>query len=251
MAKLNLAEIRRQNATALKQYERFGVKLFTKALKEQAKNFDPKIMQDAYLEFYSKVFIDSVKKEYNRIRVREKVFTPSEFFLSTWTAWIRDWVKNDLRLVINIVNENTRQKITDILESSIEQNLNPFLTAKLIAKEVGDIKRARAIARTESTRAMSMGKEQAANQWVNETGQNLYKIWVWGGSHDPRIQHQQAQNKPIPKNDFFKFIDSLGKEVLMLKPGDLSGGASQNINCSCTVVYFSERYARRNYPDAF
>jgi len=37
----------------------------------------------------------------------------------------------------------------------------------------------------------------------------------------------------------------------MLKPGDLSGGAAQTVNCSCTIVYISERFARRNYPEAF
>jgi len=37
----------------------------------------------------------------------------------------------------------------------------------------------------------------------------------------------------------------------MQKPGDLSGGASQTINCGCTIVFISERYARRNYPESF
>jgi hypothetical protein len=37
----------------------------------------------------------------------------------------------------------------------------------------------------------------------------------------------------------------------MDKPGDISGGAVNTVNCSCTVVYVSERYARRNYPESF
>lgn len=251
MAKINLAQIRRQNATALKQYERFGTKLFTKALKEQAKNFDPKIMQDAYVEFYTKVFVDSAKKEYNRIRVREKVFAPSDFFLSVWTSWIKDWVLTNLGTLISSVNENTLSKIQETLAMAVEQGLNPFMTARLLARQVGSVTRARAIARTESTRANAMGKERSATEWANESGQNLYKIWVWGGSREPRIQHLEAQNKPIPKDAFFTFTNPNGLEVAMLKPGDMSGGAAQTINCSCTVVYFSERYARRNYPEAF
>ena len=251
MAKLNLAQIRRQNANALKKYERFGVKLFTKALKEQAQDFDPKIMQDAYLEFYTKVFVDSAKKEYNRIRVREKVFTPSDFFLSVWTNWIKDWVRSSLSELVQLVNDNTFNIIQETLADAIEQGLNPFETARLLSRQVGSVTRARAIARTESTRANAMGKERSATEWANESGQNLYKIWVWGGSREPRIQHLEAQNKPIPKDAFFTFTNPDGLEVAMLKPGDLSGGAAQTINCSCTVVYFSERYARRNYPEAF
>jgi hypothetical protein len=251
MAKLNLAEIRRQNANALKQYERFGTKLFTKALKEQAKEYDPKIMEKAYLDFYDRVFIDSVKKEYNRIRVREKVFAPSDFFLSMWRAWIQDWVKSNLNELIRRVNDNTFAIIQDTLAQAIGENLNPFMTARLLASQVGSITRARAIARTESTRANAMGKEQSANQWASESGQALWKVWVWGGSKDPRIQHLEAQNKPIPKDAFFTFTNPDGSQAVMLKPGDLSGGASQTINCSCTIVYISERFARRNYPEAF
>jgi hypothetical protein len=251
MAKLNLAQIRRQNATALKKYERFGVKLFTKALKEQAKNFDPKIMENAYLDFYNRVFIDSARKEYNRIRVQEKVFTPSDLFLATWRAWIQNWVLTNLGTMITAVNETTLGKIQETLALATEQGLNPFMTARLLASEIGSPSRARAIARTESTRANAMGKEQSANQWARESSQNLYKIWVWGGSKEPRIQHIEAQNKPIPKDAFFQFTNPNGLQVAMLKPGDLSGGAAQTVNCSCTIVYISERFARRNYPEAF
>jgi len=55
------------------------------------------------------------------------------------------------------------------------------------------------------------------------------------------------QNKPIPKDSFFIGIN--GKP--MSKPGDLSGGPENTINCSCTVVYISERFARKNYPESF
>ena len=37
----------------------------------------------------------------------------------------------------------------------------------------------------------------------------------------------------------------------MDKPGDQKGGAAQTINCSCVVVYVSESYARRNFPETF
>jgi len=68
MPKLNLTQIRTRNNRVLKQYENYGVKVFRKALIEQATNPDPKIMLDAYLLFYERVFVDAAKREYNRIR---------------------------------------------------------------------------------------------------------------------------------------------------------------------------------------
>lgn len=252
MAKLNPAKIRMANAIKLKRYERFGIKVFTEALKAQAVP-NPSIlpMQEAYIRFYQEVFVDSAKREWNRIRVQEKSFIPSDFFLNTWREWIKDWVLQNLGFLITEVTETTRKKVQEILGNAIEQGLNPFQTQALLLDQIPDVKRARAIARTESTRANNEGLKKSAEDWSRETGANLYKLWFWGGSREPRIQHFEAQNKPIKKDDFFKFTDPKGNVVLMEKPGDIAGGASQTINCSCSVVYISERFARRNYPEAF
>jgi hypothetical protein len=71
-----------------------------------------------------------------------------------------------------------------------------------------------------------------------------------GGSREPRFQHIQAQDKPIRADQPFVFTTK-GVEVFMDKPGDQNGGAAQTINCSCVVVYISEAYARRNFPNTF
>ena len=64
------------------------------------------------------------------------------------------------------------------------------------------------------------------------------------------IQHIQAQDKPIRADQFFVFTTN-GVEVFMDKAGDINGGAAQTVNCSCVVVYVSEAYARRNFPNTF
>ena len=253
MRLINYSKVRRSAQADLKRYERLGVKMFTKALKLQAvPNPSPLPMQKAYIDFYTAVFVDSARKEFNRIRQdnREKAFIPDDFFLNTWVAWIKDWVLQNLSQLIFDVNTNTNNKIKQIVAEGIEAGLNPFQIEQLLLEQIPDIKRARAIARTESTRAFNEGKKKSAQDWANQTGVILWKIWIHGGAKEPRLQHIQAQNKPIPASSFFLFTTK-GVQVLMDKPGDINGGAAQTVNCSCVVVYVSESYARRNFPDAF
>lgn len=254
MRLINYSKVRRSAATDLKKYERLGVKIFTDALKLQAKpNPSPLPMQEAYVKFYQTVFVDSAKKEFDRIRQdnREKAFVPDDFFLNTWKEWIRDWVLQNLGGLITDVNDNTLKQIQQTLGEGIDQGLNPFQLEKLLFETIPNINRARAIARTESTRAYNEGKKRSATDWANQTGTKLWKIWIHGGAKEPRFQHIQAQNKPIPANSFFEFISPKIGVVQMDKPGDINGGAAQTVNCSCVVVYVSEAYARRNFPDAF
>jgi len=254
MRKINYSKVRRSAQADLKKYERLGVKIFTEALKEQAKPVVPLLpMQNAYVQFYQTVFIDSARKEFNRIRQdnREKAFIPDDFFLNTWKEWIKDWVSQNLGQLILDVTDTTQKKVNEILAQGIEDGLNPFQIEQLLLEFIPDIKRARAIARTESTRAYNEGKKKSATDWANQTGTQLWKIWIHGGAKEPRIQHIQAQDKPIRSDLFFEFTNPNLSVVQMDKPGDINGGAAQTINCSCVVVYISEAYARRNFPNSF
>ncbi len=253
MKKINYSKVRRSAQEDLKKYERFGIKVFKAALKLQAKpNPSPLPMQEAYITFYQKVFVDSAKKEFDRIRQdnREKAFVPSDFFLNTWREWIKDWVLQNLGTLIAGVNNTTLEQIQKILGEGLEEGLNPFQLERLLLQEIPNIARARAIARTESTRAYNEGKKRSADDWAKQTGTQLWKLWIHGGAREPRFQHIQAQDKPIRADQPFIFTTK-GVEVFMDKPGDQKGGAAQTINCSCVVVYVSEAYARRNFPNTF
>ena len=254
MRKLNYSKIRRSAQADLKKYERLGVKIFTEALKLQAvPNPSPLPMQKAYVDFYTTVFVDSAKKEFNRIRQdnKEKAFVPDDFFLNTWKEWIKNWVLVNLGQLIFDVNTNTDNKIKEIIAQGVEDGLNPFQIEELLLELIPDPKRARAIARTESTRAFNEGKKKSAEDWATQTGVTLWKIWIHGGAKEPRIQHIQAQDKPIRADQTFAFTNKNTTVVQMDKPGDIAGGAEQTINCGCVVVYISESYARRNFPNSF
>ena len=245
---LNLERLRRSNNARLRQYERFGIRVFTEALKLQAvPNPSAMPMQEAYIRFYQEVFVDSAKREYNRIRMQEKAFMPSDFFLNTWREWIKSWVIENLGFLITEVTETTRKRVQAILGDAIEQGLNPTQTQDLLLQEIPDIKRARAIARTESTRANNIAKKRSASEYANESGGRMYKVWIWSGSREPRVEHFELQNKPIRADEYFVGIN--GK--LLDVPGDINGGPENTVNCGCSVVYISERLARRRYPESF
>jgi hypothetical protein len=253
MNKINYSKVRRSAQSDLKKYERLGVKIFTEALKEQAKPVVPLLpMQDAYVKFYQAVFVDSATKEFNRIRQdnREKKFLPDNFFLSTWLEFIKNWVIVNLGQLIFDVTNTSQNQVNEIVAQGIQDGLTPRQIEELLVEQIPDIKRARAIARTEATRAYNEGKKRSAQDWANQTGTSLWKIWIHGGAKEPRIQHIQAQNKPIRFDQPFVFFTN-GVQVLMDKPGDLNGGAAQTINCSCVVIYVSESYARRYFKDTF
>lgn len=253
MRKINYSKVRRSAQADLKRYERIGVKIFTEALREQAKPVVPLLpMQEAYIKFYQTVFVDSATKEFNRIRQdnREKAFLPDDFFLSAWLEFIKNWVIINLGQLIFDVTDTSQKRVNEIIAQGIQDGLTPRQIEELLIQQIPDVKRARAIARTESTRAYNEGKMKSAIDWANQTGSRLWKIWIHGGAKEPRIQHIQAQNKPIRADQPFVFFTN-GVQVLMDKPGDLNGGAAQTVNCSCVVIYVSESYARRYFKDTF
>jgi hypothetical protein len=249
MKRINLTKVRRQEIRAYKKYEAFGVDVFGKALNKQAEQgetFDPEIMLKAYIEFYQGVFVDSARREYNSIRMQnpQKDFIPDGFFLSTWQSWIGHQVRTNMKWMVDNVNNNTSRMVTAIVAQGITEGWQPFTLADAIKDKVVSKARALAIARTEATTANAMGKQRSAEEWKNETGQTLYKKWIWGGSKDPRIPHQQqAEMPPVPEADAFPLTG-------LYLPGEMSAPASERINCSCSVIYMSQDYVAEYYPMA-
>lgn len=245
MRKLSFSKLRRANNAALKRYARFGTTVFQDALLQQADQFDPSIMRNAYIRFYQEVFVDAATRQFNIIRVQNrKAFIPDGFFLQTWKAYIGQWVIDNMTFLINSVNERTFKLIMQATANAIEQGLNPFQTAKLIRSQVGSRARALAIARTESTRANNMGLERSADDWAIETGSELWKVWVHGGSRNPREPHiNLSVQKPIRKHELFPIGGG------MSKPGELSAPPEQTVNCSCFCQYLSQNYIERYYPE--
>lgn len=247
MQRLNLSKVKREERTLTKAYTAFGERVFQKALEEQAENytqFNPQIMEDAYLRFYERVFVDAARRGLKTVRLtNQKNLIPESFFLASWRAWIRDYVLNDIvmQALITAVNERTLKEIALALSEGIQNGVQLDRMASWIKKLVGSKSRALGIAITESTRANALGKERSAEDWQRETGQELWKLWVHSQNRrEPRLNHIALQNKPIPKENPF--------ENGLIRPGDPSGPASETVRCQCTLVFISRDYVSRYYP---
>lgn len=247
MQRLNLPKVKREERILTKAYTAFGERVFQKALEEQAENytqFNPQIMEDAYLRFYERVFVDAARRGLKTVRLtNQKNLIPESFFLTSWRAWIRDYVQNDIviQALIRNVNERTLKEIAAALAQGIQDGVQLDRMASWIKKLVGSKSRALGIAITESTRANALGKERSAEDWQRETGQELWKLWVHSGNRrEPRNNHIALQNQPIKKEDLF----ANG----LIRPGDPAGPPSETVRCQCTLVFISRDYVARYYP---
>ncbi len=247
MRRINFQKFKREERKLMRSYEAFGERVFLRALREQAENyqdFNPDIMQEAYIQFYERVFVNSARQGLKYVRfINQKNLIPESFFLTSWRAWIRDYVMQSIVLqeLIQDVNSRTLKEIAKALSLGIEQGLDFEKLSKSIVKFVASRSRAKGIAVTEATRANALGKERSAEDWERETGEELWKIWIHSGNpREPRLNHISIAEKPIPKSELFPNG--------LTRPGDPSGPASETVRCQCTIIFVSRDYVARYYP---
>jgi hypothetical protein len=248
MKRINFSKIKREEQFARKRYEAFGERVFFDALKEQAKdynNFNPYLMESAYLRFYESVFVDSAKRGLRIAReINKKELLSEAFFLATWRGWIAQYVAESvvMQSLIKNVNDRTLEMIATALGIAIEQGLDTERITDSIVDFVASRSRAKGIAVTETTRATSEGKKQSALTWSQETGAELWKLWVHSGNpNEPRFNHIDLQDRPIREGELF--------DNGLDKPGDPNGDPAETVRCGCTIVYVSGDYVERFYPD--
>lgn len=257
MARINKTKIKRSERSSQRRYTNYGTKRVYSALRKMVDPLnpydpmDPAPMQKAIEDIYIYAGVDSAKKEYNRISKDEAIKAVPDFFIDTWTMWIRDYVRNNLGFMIVRITENTRKIINDALQEGIDLGETRTDLAKRIRKRtLGEIGKARSrtIARTESQTAANIGKGKSAEDWARQTGTNLYKIWIHMDSMHDRPHHMALDsNPPIPKGMPFEIHSPTSGVVFADAPAAIGLPASERINCNCVVVYMSERKAMRDY----
>jgi hypothetical protein len=141
--------------------------------------------------------------------------------------------------MVTAVEETTRFHIRKAIQTAQEDGLGVNETAKFIRDRTsGAIGRARSatIARTETHAAASYATD-AATRSLNLPNQK--KRWVSVGDGRTRPSHAAANGQEVLLDEVFIIRDK-GVAIAMKYPHDGNGGPSNNINCRCLAVYFTE-----------
>lgn len=162
-------------------------------------------------------------------------------FSEAFQQFVINYFKNEGYLLITTITQTMAREVMRIVSEISKDKVDIFEMRKAIEKAVTkpDFYKWQAlrIARTETTSAMNSAKYIAGDV----SGLVLDKIWLHGGSLEPRNSHLALDGKAVAQNENFNVE---GHE--MKYPGDKNGGASQVINCTCTYVYKPRRDSNGN-----
>jgi RNA:NAD 2'-phosphotransferase (TPT1/KptA family) len=150
------------------------------------------------------------------------------------------WAKKHAAKLVTDISKTTRKNIRDIIVSGFAEGRDVRELAKDIFEEVGDVKRAMLIARTETMTAVNAGQRQLWDQAVEEgvlTGDEE-RVWLFAelpmknGELCPICQSMADQKRDLDED--FRDLN-----------GDLYDGPPAHPNCRCTVGLVPARARRR------
>lgn len=250
-----LQRARLQESRKILAFERRYTSIIKSALNEQVQqaidsrgSINDQPMYDALAGLYRVVAFDFLQYQYNLLDKRLKTKDAS-FFINTWRTWIESYVFTELAKKITDINETTRGKIREAISIGLDQGLEWDKIAKLIQDKVGTLGkayRAVMIARTEVSEAINLAKTKSSDDWEQETGERLYKIWIHRYANSPRDWHLALDNNiAIPKEQDFEVVNpKTGTREMMAFPHSPGASGENTINCSCTVMYMSYSFAK-------
>ncbi len=214
--------------------------------------FKREILEAAYIKFYmyvGRAHYEWSDKEFNARLQRKKdrnmppppnglvAVTPADagfgagFFNIKWVRSLQSLVyKTSAAQMITGVTNRLKKKIRNILGRSVRLEVRPSVIAAQLQDEMGgqlSEKRARLIARTETTKISNL----ASRQQAIDSGLELDKFWIHTNDDRVRDNHEEVPDL-IDMNDKF----NIGGK-LMDHPGDPEGGAENCCNCRCCAAY--------------
>jgi len=131
------------------------------------------------------------------------------------------------------VAETTIEQIQSVITKGIDEGLPRYKIAEQIAA-LSSFARARGelIARTELHGALNYAHDFESERQERVLGEQMFKKWLPAGDERTRPNHLAMSTKPIiPRSELFTVGSSR-----MAYPGDSRGGASEVINCRCTLI---------------
>lgn len=125
----------------------------------------------------------------------------------------KDVVYRDLKrkFLVQIINGGSIKDIAKAIEDIVEKSLNDAIR----------------IARTETTRLESMGRQDSFQDGAN-MGIKMKKVWISTNDKRTRDRHLKMQGEAVGLDE--RFSNGL------LYPGEFGGRAAEVINCRCSHV---------------
>lgn len=257
-SRLQLRRYANQENRRLRAYERKYAKriltVLNRQLDEAVRNsqygamFLDMGMNEAISDLYKDVGVNTANDQFDALQSFKT--KASNFFLNTWMDFMVNYILSSMAMRVTSINDTTRKKIQDTIAMGYNLGMQTEDIARFLRQRVGklNVYRSIMIARTEIAEAANIAKDKSAEDWKDETGEErLWKVWIHRFANEPRTFHlEMDNNRAIPEDEPFQVRNPVtGGVDLMMRPHDPAGGAAQNVNCSCTVVYVSESYARQ------
>jgi len=141
-------------------------------------------------------------------------------------------------LILSGIAANIAARVEKVINDGRKEGLTITQIARNIEQKVRPITRSRSatIARTETHNAAGFAHHRYYKQVEKDLGSTMVKRWAATNDERTRSTHFEMLNKePIPMDE--DFIVG-GKR--MSHTGDPRGGAENNINCRCVIIYVDE-----------
>lgn len=192
-----------------------------------------KALKKVYLDIglkYGKHVVNDIQKFINK---ETKARKPYPLFSEAFMRMINQFMSNRGGKKVVRLTKTMTDKVVNQIKKAQEQGESIDEMVKRIKKEVNKSNfyryEAMRIARTESLFAMNSAKQLS----FENTDLVMMKVWIHGGSSNPRDGHLRMDGVKVAENDYFVMPNG----ERMKYPGDMSASASQVINCSCTFGY--------------
>mgnify|MGYP003124915961 CR=1 FL=1 len=194
-----------------------------------------RVIFERYYKRVIRLFTEDTAKQFD-----EKSGAVSlELKRATWEELFLAYVLEHGGAQAKITAETTRSDIQDALTSSLEapdgvnerQLVRNILSVRGISAFRADV-----IARTETHNAAMYASQNSAKQIMAETGRRRKKKWVAALDERTRTSHAVMNSRPAIDIDHAFLVGG----AKMQRPGDPAGGASNVVNCRCTLIYVKE-----------
>jgi HK97 family phage portal protein len=157
----------------------------------------------------------------------------------SFDSFLASWVKRSAFHSIEGINKTTLKKLKEELQLGLDAGETIDEIADRLSQTYDDFSESRSItiARTETLSASNAASEGAARA----TGiPDLKKEWISAEDERTRRGHAEVDGTVVPIDSDFQVKDEDGTVHMLSRPGDPKGGASQVINCRCTLAFVKE-----------